>query len=147
MFNACGCRSNDDKWTRSAFEVQKLYWQKNVHITLAEQISLTNSFKKELYSIRNEWRVEIASVLQRINSWDCNSDNINSAYNMNVTKLFCEDVKRLSLKANVRMKLLAGKIIQESVELCGGISSCKFAAVALGSLAKGEAIPIPSASS
>ena len=141
MFNACGYRSNDDKWTRSAFEVQRLYWQKNVHITLAEQISLTNSFKRELYSVRNECRVEIASVLQRINSWDCNSDNINSAYNMNVTKLFCEDVKRLSLKANVRMKLLAGKIIQESVELCGGIAPCKFAALALGSLAKGEATP------
>ena len=48
---------------------------------------------------------------------------------------------KLSYKTNIRMKVLTGKILQNCVKTTGCPQPCKFSAVALGSLAKGEATP------
>ena len=119
-----------------------MYWNGRVSTNMKEQQDLRTELKSELESIRNASRKDVAVTDKLIHAWSCKTEELDSKSNWQNNKIFCDTIKRQSLTVNTRMKVLAGRIIQHCVEIIDTVEPpCKFSAVALGSLAKGEATP------
>ena len=74
-------------------------------------------------------------------SWNCKIEELDCDYNKGITRSFCDMIKRQATIKNTRMKVLTGKILQHCIKMIACPQPCRFTAVALGSLAKGEATP------
>ena len=108
---------------------------------MRNQRKLTKEIKSDLQSIRQCSCKDKNEANSIINSWNCQTEALDCDYNQGITSSFCDMIKRQASKTNIRMKVLTGKILQHCIKMIDCPQPCKFSAVALGSLAKGEATP------
>ena len=108
---------------------------------MRNQQKLTDEIKSNLDTIRKYSRKDTDKANSIINLWDCKTEELNCDCNKGITRSFCDMIKRQATITNTRMKVLIGKILQHSIKMIDCPQPCKFSAVALGSLAKGEATP------
>ena len=115
--------------------MQQDYWGAKSKISYLKQKELTARFKMELETIRTECRermetphdmVEVLENGQEAVDWD---------------KQYFECIKCISLWCSEEMAKLAELIIRESGSCLHVTPPCEFTAIAIGSLAKGEATP------
>ena len=104
-------------------------------------MQITKQFQSELEQIRHGGRNDLKPATELINLLDCKMKHLECERNQQKMHQFCDRMKVVSLASNTKMKVLAGKIIQKSIDMCTQKPPCKFTAVAMGSLAKGEATP------
>ena len=108
---------------------------------MRDQQKLTKEIKSDLDSRRNYSRKDTDEASNIINLWNCKTEKLDCDYNQLVTKSFCNMIKGQATKTNTGMKALTGKILQHCIKMTGCPQPCKFSAVRLGSLVKGEATP------
>ena len=120
----------------STFKVQKSYWKDKCNITYNQHLLLTKSLKEELTAIRNKCRAklpDIDGITKQFKLGEPLDDNSASAFVSLIkdTTIYCTDA----------MLSLSKRIMTESVDLLTQQPPCSFNAVAIGSLARGEATP------
>ena len=136
LYNSLSAREPDnERWTREAFKLQKLYWGDNSSVDYETQKTLTNKLKSELEQIRDKYRVEIKFADELVSRVDGN--NLDSRPHRG----FCRMMKKVSTDCSEDMRRFAGRVIEESVGILNTAPLCDFDAVAIGSIAKGEATP------
>ena len=118
-----------------------LYWGERVDTTKERQQADTKLLKSKLETIRSEYRTEIKDTTKLFDGWDCAIEHLDSAANQQTNKTFIDQMIKISNSCNVSMKSFAHTLIARSIELCKQKPPCKFAAVAMGSLARGETTP------
>ena len=118
-----------------------MFWDGRVSTTMRDQQKLTKEIKSDLDSIRKFSRKETDEANSTINLWNCQTEELDCDYNKGITRSFCDMSKRQATITNTRTKVLTGKILQHCIKMIACPQPCRFTAVALGSLAKGEATP------
>lgn len=142
LYNACGVRDpTEERWNRAAYETQQLYWRENVETTYEQQKEITLTLKNKLVTIRSEYRKRLDQVSELFASWDCAVENLESEKNKMVNEQFIDAMKRVSGECNTAMKSFANDVIENGVKMITQKPPCRFAAVAMGSLARGESTP------
>ena len=137
LYNSCGARKpQSEGWLESTFKVQKSYWKDKCNITYNQHLLLTKSLKEELTAIRNKCRAklpDIDGITKQFKLGEPLDDNSASAFVSLIkdTTIYCTDA----------MLSLSKRIMTESVDLLTKQPPCSFNAVAIGSLARGEATP------
>ena len=144
LYNACDLRKQsieDDSYCRKAFSIQQLYWRGRVDLTYDQQAEMTELLKSQLQKIRLDCKMKEREVRKVIDDWNCAADELGSSQNKLTTQRFCNLMKRASKLTSLMLSVFVGKLTQTSVNIICEKPPCKFAAVAMGSLAKGEATP------
>ena len=96
---------------------------------------MTNQLKSELESIRDKYRLEIKLADELVSQFDGNS-----IYSELHEKCY-EKLSKISADCSEDMRKFAAKIIEMSVSVLKQNAPCSFEAVAIGSIARGEATP------
>ena len=136
LYKAVAARKpDDDSWIKKAFEMQQLYWGENSEITCQQQQLLTETLLAGLEKIRQKCRKEMLEAEKLANMYE--DESVDEAMDAK----FYECIKTISKRCSVMMLCFAGRVIEESVQILTQKPPCEFQAVALGSLAKGEATP------
>lgn len=115
--------------------MQKLYWSTNSSFTYEKQQTLTKTLAAELERIRQKCRSDKLVAENLMDEFE--EDDIDPTV---CQKLF-ESMKITSVSCSEMMSNLAGEIIGASIDILSKSPSCSFQAVAIGSLARGEATP------
>ena len=103
-------------------------------------MNLTSNLKRKLQIIRNLVKDELQKLSPLIENLDCRIERLRTKNNKQTMTRFNGSVQWLSKKCNTWMVKLSGNVIKEATEICGP-PPCQFAAVAIGSMAKGETTP------
>ena len=104
-------------------------------MTYPEQKDLTMRLKAQLQAIRAECREKMRTPNDMVDLLE------NKTEDENWDKQYYECMKGISLWCSEEMAKLAGTIIKESVHILQSTPPCDFTAIAIGSIAKGEATP------
>ena len=115
--------------------MQQKYWGKDSKITFEKQNQITNQLKESLNDIRHKMRTDMVSAAQLADKYE------EEDHERGLDMRFYNAVKKISLDCSELVSSLGDQIIQESVKLLVEKPPCDFQAVAIGSLAKGEATP------
>ena len=120
---------------RKGFQLQKLYWGDNSSLDYETQKTLTSQLKSELETIRDKYREEIKLADELVGQFDINytDQTLNDRY--------YELMKTISVGCSHDMKNFARRVIERSVQVLNTKPLCDFEAVAIGSIARGEATP------
>ena len=105
--------------------------------TYLEQKAITTSLKTELLEIRNEQRKQLEHVHKRVGEIKLLSHK--TPEDDKWTKDFVSKVRVLSENCTDKLVAFAGRVIENSLQLVGDRVPYEFTAVAIGSLARGEA--------
>ena len=136
LYNSVYARTNgNETFQERAFTLQTEYWGENSNLIFTEQQKITHDLLGELETIRVSYREEIKSIEQFVNHFE--SESVQPG----VRQEFYEMMKSISLSCSQFMGEFTGRIIQESVQLLNITPPCEFDAVAIGSIARGEATP------
>ena len=136
LYNSVYARTNgNETFQEKAFNLQTEYWAENSNLSLTEQQKITHNLLGELETIRVSYREEFKSIDQFVKHFE--NDHVQPG----VRQEFYELMKSISLSCSQFMGEFAGSIIRESVELLNIRPPCEFDAVAIGSIARGEATP------
>ena len=103
-------------------------------------MNLTSTLKRKLQIIRNLVKVELEKLSPLIESLDCRIERLRTKNNKETMSEFNGSVQWLSQRCNAWMVKFASDVIKQATEICGP-PPCQFAAVAIGSMAKGETTP------
>lgn len=123
-------------WPKKAFKVQRDYWKGTERISYQEQVALTHQLVSHLETIRYE------SKSRLLDSHLTEPFDIGSNHSEDVPKAeFCSSVQAASQTCTEMMICLARTIMEASVKAQKVGPPCGFTAVAIGSLARGEATP------
>ena len=136
LYNSVYARTNgNETFQEKAFTLQTDYWGENSNLSFTEQQKITHNLLGELETIRVSYREEFKSIDQFVKHFE--NENLQPG----VRQEFYEMIKFISLSFSQFMGEFAGRIIRESVQLLNIIPPCEFDAVAIGSVARGEATP------
>ena len=124
----------EEKWIVHAFAVQLEYWKRIANMICSKQTEITNAPKVELQTIRTEMHVGIQALINDLEQ--CKVET-----NIKFMQNFGAAVKAMSSDCSRQLIGLVEKIMSYSVKMLNDPPPCPFAAVALGSLARGEATP------
>ena len=121
------------------FQLQQAYWKKSSTASYEQQRFITEKLKSKLESIRNVCRSLISQedLINMVSSYT--EDNTET--NPTLDQMFFSYMKSISLHCTEMMSDFAGSIIAQSMSLLSEKAPCDFEAVAIGSLARGEATP------
>ena len=104
------------------------------------QVELTEQLKQRLGEIREKLKENLGKFDQLIGQVECEPKNIRSESNKVWREKWIDTVKSVSEECNREMIELSGTVIKQAVKICGE-EPCKFAAVCMGSMARGEMTP------
>lgn len=104
-------------------------------ITFDEQEDIIKALKNDLQAIRDHYRSEISTADQIVKVFE-SREIIRSDY-----APFYDHMKTISVSCSEHMGKFTGDIIRQSMSLCSDKPPCNFQAIAIGSLARGEATP------
>ena len=110
-------------------------------MTYDQQAEMTELLKSQLQKIRLDSKMNESEVRKVIDDWNCAADELGSSQNKLTTQRFCNLMKRTSKLTSIMLSVFVGKLTQTCVNIIHEKPPCKFAAVAMRSLAKGEATP------
>ena len=130
----------DPKWSQKAHGVQIRYWDGEEKVSLPAQVELTNQLKQWLGEIREWLKEELERCDKLLEQVDCKPKNIRSDSNKRWKEEWINTVKSFSEECNKKMIEFSGAVIRQAVNICGE-QPCKFAAVCMGSMARGEMTP------
>ena len=132
MYNSAAVRKQEQPgWKQRAFEIQKNFWVSSNEVSFNEQLKTTARLKTRLQDIRNEIDRSIKQI--PVGDFEGNTDLYFNE--------FSSSMQALSSDCSSAMIGYAGEIIEESVKLLQKSPPCSFSALAIGSMAKGEATP------
>ena len=138
LYNAAAARRNtQDGWKETAFKVQQAYWKDSVKAPYSEQEAITKSLKTELLELRNEQRKQLERIHKQVSEIKLLSHRSRDD-NKWMTD-FVSTVRVLSENCTEKLVAFAARVIENSLQLVGEKVPCEFTAVAIGSLARGEA--------
>ena len=120
--------------------MQTLYWGEAIDIPHLDQLGVTNGLKYRLIEIRDLAKSGLTDIHPLIGKFDCEPDRIRSEHNQLLCAEWVNKVKSLSSTCIGKLVEFASAVIEEAVSICGA-TPCQFAAIGLGSLARGEATP------
>ena len=137
LYNSVAVRQPYDEeiWSQKAFKIQQNYWDGCANISYEKQKEITNGLRKRLEDIRQICREDILKAKQLADEYEHDNQDPTLDYEFYVS------VKNISLSCSKMMQDLAGEVISHSVNSLINEPPCDFNAVALGSLARGEATP------
>ena len=115
--------------------MQQKYWDGCANISYEKQKEITNRLRQTLEDIRQICREDILKAKQLADEYKHDDQDPMLEYELYVC------VKNISLSCSKMMQDLAGEVISHSVNILRNEPPCDFNAVALGSLARGEATP------
>ena len=142
LYNACALRDPGSKrWLIKAHQTQCLYWGQKVELSFEKQQEITQNLKSQIETIRSGNRSSLKSVAKLFDSWDCAVENLDSKRSKIVNNVFVDKMRRVLGSCTADIRDFTNMIIQQSIKLCKQPQPCKFAAVAMGSLARGETTP------
>ena len=142
LYNACALRDPGSKrWITEAHRTQCIYWGQRVEISFEKQQEITQNLKTQIETIRFGNRKSLESVTKLFDSWDCVVENLDSKKSKIVNNVFVDKMRRVSESCTADIRDFTNTIIQRSIDLCKQPQPCKFAAVAMGLLARGETTP------
>ena len=134
LFNSIAARkSKEDEWRKKAFGLQKLYWGDNSSIDYETQKTWTNKLKSELEHIRDKYRVEIKLIEELVSQFDYLGSEQH--------KTLSNAMEEISVTCSEDMRMFAREVNGKSVSMLNQCPPCSFEAVAIGSIARGEATP------
>ena len=135
LYNAAKTREPDEeKWIVHAFAVQLEYWKGTANMICSKQTDITDALQVELQTIRTEMHVGIQALINDLEQ--CKVET-----NIKFMQNFGAAVEAMSSDCSRQLIGLVEKIMSYSVKMLNDPPPCPFAAVALGSLARGEATP------
>lgn len=143
LYNSCAVREPNGKWREKAFDVQKLYWSDEVSLTYAKQKHITDELKAELQAIRQRCSKWLAHPTEEMEKWPTAIEELSKLSQdqiYSISKTFVQKMRIVSDLCNDEMVRFSRLCVEKAVKLCGE-SPCKFAAVAIGSIARGETTP------
>ena len=120
---------------KKAFELQQLYCGDNSSVDYTAHCQLNDALKSELNSIRDQFRESIKTADSLVSEFSAESVEIE------VRNQYYEVMKQISLDCSEKMANFSEKVIRESVDIIHTPPPCTFEAVAIGSIARGEATP------
>ena len=124
-----------DRWRQEAFKLQQIFWADKSTVQYNTQSRLTESLKRELQSIRDSYRDMIKQAETLVSQ--LKAENVDSE----LRHQFSRVMEKISLNCSDDMVQFATRVIGESVSLLNMQPPCEFEAVAIGSIARGEATP------
>ena len=142
LANYCASKDPTDERYRLVYEIEESYYGGKHPLTYDEHQTLTNEHKQLLEDYREEIRTIFYTLEEESKTLDVN--DVFSAENLSKARTFSEHVFEGSKETSNGLLKVSNCIISSSVETLKrvGISApCKFAVIALGSIAKGEATP------
>lgn len=136
LYNSIAVRdSENDTWKTRVFEAQKQYWKKDVNPSHGTNQRVTSELRDHLAQTRQT----------SINSLDQMADIVTQfcieSCNKNAKENFSLHIKQLAKQCTDGMLELSSMVITKAVAALGSSVPCAFSAVAIGSMAKGEATP------
>ena len=132
MYTRC---PDEEHWRTKAFELQKLYWGDKSSTTLETHKQLIDELKSELQRIRDTFRESIKDADDLVGKFQ--GDNVDNE----VRQQYYDVMKKISLDCSEAMREFGERIIKESVNIINTPPPVMFEAVAIGSIARGEATP------
>lgn len=141
MYNSVGVRDPQEiHWTQKAFEMQQKYWGgSSKNHTITAEMDLATELHKQLELVRQKARERLQKADETANGF-----SNESGYDPELGQVFINCIKDISIQCTDHMILIAEKIISASVKVLEEMNEkppCPFSAVAIGSLARGEATP------
>ena len=124
------------------YEIETSWYGGNHPLTFFQHQELINKHEELLKKYREKTKVNFDKL--QIEGESLDQHDIFSEENMKKALTFSEHVFGASRKCSQEFAELSGIIIEDSVktlESCSIVAPCKFAVMALGSVAKGEATP------
>ena len=115
--------------------MQRLYWGENSKFTSDQQQRFMKDLRADLEKIRLKCRNEMFEAEKLANMYE------DESFDEAMDTKFYECIKTISERCSVMMLCFAGLVIEESVQILTQKPPCEFQALAIGSLAKGEATP------
>ena len=115
--------------------MQQKYWDGCANISYEKQKEITNRLRDRLEDIRQTCRKDVLKAKQLAVEYE------KEDHNPSLDIEFFECIKQISLSCSEMMLDFAGQIISHSVNTLRNEPRCDFNAVAVGSLARGEATP------
>ena len=129
-------RSPDEgHWRTKAFELQKFYWGDKSSTTHEAHKKLIDELKSELNQIRETFRESIKNADDLVREFQ--GDNVDNE----VRQQYYDVMKGSTLDCSEGMRAFGERIIEESVNSICSPPPVTIEAVAIGSIARGEATP------
>ena len=136
MYNSVYTRSpREEHWREKAFELQQLYWGDESSTEYDTHKRLIDELKSKLKIIRDTFRESMKAADDLIG--EIHGDNVHNE----VRQQYYDVMKRISLDCSEAMRAFGETIIKESVNIISTPPPVTFEAVAIGSIARGEATP------
>lgn len=128
---------------QKAVNVQNVYNKaaELAEVSLTKLLDLQKTHSSTLIEIREKCRVKVEALLTLIESYQEEPDMLDSDHNHMIEETIFTEMRSISINCNDEMIKLADCIVLDSVSLIGAQPLCSFFAVAMGSLARGEATP------
>ena len=120
--------------------MQTHYWDDNITFSYEESVKVTDDLKERLQGIRDSAGDGLGELSPLIDRLDCELEALRSESNKQMTAEFVSRVKSLSLGCNEGMVQFTAEIMEKAIAICGA-PSCKFSAVAICSMDRGETTP------
>ena len=142
LANYCAVKDSTEERFRLVYEIEESYYGGRHPLTYDEHQALTKEHKQLLEDYREEVRTLFNTLEEESQTLDVNY--VFSAENLSKAQTFSEHVFDGSKESSNGLLRVSNRIISSSVETLervGIFAPCKFAAIALGSIAKGEATP------
>ena len=124
---------SNKKLQNRKFEVQMMYWKGEAIISFEEQEKLNKLFKNHLQETRNLLHKRLHNTKEFAATPPADTAEW--------IREFSDVVPPLSIDCTQRMLKLSNMIMEQSVAYQSAKPPCAFSAVAIGSMAKGEATP------
>ena len=124
---------SNKKLQNRIFEVQMMYWKGEAIISFEEQEKLNKLFKNHLQETRNLLHKRLHNTKEFAATPPADTAEW--------IREFSDVVPPLSIDCTQRMLKLSNMIMEQSVAYQSAKPPCAFSAVAIGSMAKGEATP------
>ena len=141
LYNACGARNPESRgWSERTFQVQNKYWQGRASVSLDDHENLIRELRSQLQSIGEEFSNGIDQMGELARQFDDEDTEVITEKRKYDTE-FSEAVKVISVNCTNGMLKLAKRVMAEGIGMLKQSPPCRFNAVAIGSLARGEATP------
>ena len=123
-----------------AYRIQQSYWGEGVTQSPEQLGELTDELKNQLKKTRVSIADKLADLDSLVGRIQCDVDLLESDQSRQCIDKLTEGVKYMSAACSKEMVNFTNAVIAKSVQIIGE-PPCSFAAVGIGSLAKGETTP------
>ena len=120
--------------------MQQLYWGESVRMSYSHQSTMTDMLKAALGRVRKKVKSGLTEIEPLISRFNCDPEVIRSETYNHLIDLWISKVNSLSSACNKDMVHFTFTVIEDAIRICGS-PPCEFAAVGIGSIARGETTP------